>query len=106
MDKAAAGYLHHQGLHPVTQAGVFTPSTAVGVMLDRAEDSLPHMASIASPHGVSTSVTSHGDMTLRHLTSAPSAAPPGGPGRHVPYSIHGLLGPNEAAAHGVLHHGI
>ena len=90
MDKDGVGYSvhHHQG----AGVGVFTPPGS-GSMLERGEIVKMSSAGMTPSHGVG-GAPSQGDMALRHMP-------------HVPYSINGLLGPNDGVGQGAtaLHHG-
>ena len=96
MDKDSYNVHHH---HSSAGAGVglFTP-TGSGNMLERGEIVKMSAAGMsASAHGVGAGAPGvvQGDMTLRHMP-------------HVPYSINGLLGPNDGTTQGgvaALHHG-
>ena len=92
MDKDSVGYsIHH---HHGTGVGVFT-SPGSASMLERGEIVKMSSAGMPPSHGIGgTGAPLQGDMTLRHMP-------------HVPYSINGLLGPNDGPGQGTaaLHHG-
>ena len=96
MDKDSYSVHHHHG-SGAAGVGVFTPAGSRN-MLEREEIVKMSAAGMsASPHGVGAGAPgmAQGDMTLRHMP-------------HVPYSINGLLGPNDGAMPGgvtALHHG-